>query len=384
MLLKEQWIREGFSSYYVVEKHEELTYEKDILLCHTMDCLLPCEFRLQDDAEYYYFETGIYTPFLEVINQLEPKEFFYEFILAMEEMEEFLLILDHLQISEKLLFLREQKYPVFCYLPEYEKNIFEQIREFLELCMEHISYEDKKKVKFYYEFHSFIVKEKPNLEQIKVYLKPEEEEPKEEPYVLEEVEEAFPETQEMIQKSNDVKIIGYSLSSFLFLGAIAYFTVKIYRYGLVYQFVCGEVAAIILFGVIVAALWKEWKHPKHQTWIPEEEEGTQLLQEDDEKTMLLLNQPLGKLVPIGKEGEDIWITENKFVIGSSANGTDYQLLSAGVSRRHMEFTVKDEKVYLKDLESTNGTRVNGEKIENCQLFHGDIIKIGLEEFKFVL
>ena len=31
MHLKEQWIREGFSSYYVVKKEQKLTYEKNIL-----------------------------------------------------------------------------------------------------------------------------------------------------------------------------------------------------------------------------------------------------------------------------------------------------------------------------------------------------------------
>ena len=56
--MKEQWIREGFSSYYVVDKEQKLTYEKNILRCHTLRCLLPCEFRLQDEKEYYYYETG--------------------------------------------------------------------------------------------------------------------------------------------------------------------------------------------------------------------------------------------------------------------------------------------------------------------------------------
>ncbi len=42
--MKEQWIREGFSSYYVVDKGQKLTYEKNILRSHTLRCLLPCEF----------------------------------------------------------------------------------------------------------------------------------------------------------------------------------------------------------------------------------------------------------------------------------------------------------------------------------------------------
>ena len=68
------------------------------------------------------------------------------------------------------MFLDKEDHPVLCYLPEYEKNILEQLRNFLEECIEIISTQDKRKVRFYYEFHSFLVKEKPNIEQMKSYL----------------------------------------------------------------------------------------------------------------------------------------------------------------------------------------------------------------------
>lgn len=42
MLLKEQWIREGLSSYYIVEKTTSVSYEKNILKNHSLECLLPC------------------------------------------------------------------------------------------------------------------------------------------------------------------------------------------------------------------------------------------------------------------------------------------------------------------------------------------------------
>ena len=57
MHLKEQWIREGFSSYYVVKKEQKLTYEKNILYNHTLPSLLPCEFRIEDGEEYYYISS---------------------------------------------------------------------------------------------------------------------------------------------------------------------------------------------------------------------------------------------------------------------------------------------------------------------------------------
>ena len=75
----EQWIREGFSNYYVVEKKQEITYEKEILLRHPIKSLLPCEFRMEDEKEYYYYETGRYERWWERKNQMEPQIFFLRY-----------------------------------------------------------------------------------------------------------------------------------------------------------------------------------------------------------------------------------------------------------------------------------------------------------------
>ena len=167
MHLKEQWIREGFSSYYVVKKELKLTYEKNILYNHTLPCLLPCEFRIEDGEEYYYYETGIYTKLKDRISMLEPKLFFAYLLEVFEQVASYLLELDHLKLDLESMFLDKENRPVLCYLPEYEKKIDEQLRDFIEECIEYISGDDKKRVRFYYEFHSFLIKEKPNMEQMK-------------------------------------------------------------------------------------------------------------------------------------------------------------------------------------------------------------------------
>ena len=169
MHLKEQWIREGFSSYYVVKKEQKLTYEKNILYNHTLPSLLPCEFRIEDGEEYYYYETGIYTKLKDRISMLEPKLFFAYLLEVFEQVASYLLELDHLKLDLESMFLDKENRPVLCYLPEYEKKIDEQLRDFIEECIEYISGDDKKRVRFYYEFHSFLIKE-PNMEQMKDYL----------------------------------------------------------------------------------------------------------------------------------------------------------------------------------------------------------------------
>ena len=82
---------------------------------------------------------------------IDPKLFFAYLIESFEETESYLLNLDHLKLEMELLFLDKEDHPVLCYLPEYEKNILDQFRDFLEECIEVISVEDKKKVRFYYE-----------------------------------------------------------------------------------------------------------------------------------------------------------------------------------------------------------------------------------------
>lgn len=54
-----------------------------------------------------------------------------------------------------------------------------------------------------------------------------------------------------------------------------------------------------------------------------------------------------------------------------------------VSNRHCEIAVRDGKFYIKDLQSSNGTFVNGSRvISEVEIFSGNIVKLGRLEMKF--
>ncbi|MBK7861679.1 MAG: FHA domain-containing protein [Archangiaceae bacterium] len=72
----------------------------------------------------------------------------------------------------------------------------------------------------------------------------------------------------------------------------------------------------------------------------------------------------------------------RLVIGRTP-GVDLQLTDQSVSRRHVELVVGDGGVILRDLGSGNGTKVNGEKITEKALVHGDEIHIGKTKLRFV-
>jgi pSer/pThr/pTyr-binding forkhead associated (FHA) protein len=57
-------------------------------------------------------------------------------------------------------------------------------------------------------------------------------------------------------------------------------------------------------------------------------------------------------------------------------GNPVQLNDERVSRFHLKIQEDDGKVVLTDLESTNGTKVNGESVHLCLIRPGDVIAMG--------
>lgn len=57
-------------------------------------------------------------------------------------------------------------------------------------------------------------------------------------------------------------------------------------------------------------------------------------------------------------------------------GNSVQLNDERVSRFHIKIQEDDNKLVLTDLESTNGTKVNGESVQLWILRHGDVVSVG--------
>lgn len=82
------------------------------------------------------------------------------------------------------------------------------------------------------------------------------------------------------------------------------------------------------------------------------------------------------------QGRCVNLPDGRFVIGRDPQ-CDIRPFSDNVSRRHCDLRVSDDMVVLRDLRSTNGTFVNGERIEEeVELNEGDIVVIGSLQFEF--
>ncbi len=98
-------------------------------------------------------------------------------------------------------------------------------------------------------------------------------------------------------------------------------------------------------------------------------------------------QPRGRLVIRngGFEGMEYELEGSETIIGRNPT-TDITLLDEGISREHA-IVLYDETLdafTIEDLQSTNGTKVNGKRVRGATLAHGDRIQIGHTLFEFLL
>jgi len=81
------------------------------------------------------------------------------------------------------------------------------------------------------------------------------------------------------------------------------------------------------------------------------------------------------------DGRRVLLGEVTFTVGRLPDN-DLVTADSKISRRHAEIRPAGNGYLLVDLQSTNGTRVNGTAIEEHLLVDGDRIAIGLTEFDF--
>ncbi|MDQ3266988.1 MAG: FHA domain-containing protein [Myxococcota bacterium] len=111
--------------------------------------------------------------------------------------------------------------------------------------------------------------------------------------------------------------------------------------------------------------------------------GSPLGDEDDEVESTRAGPPRKLVILAGPEkGKVKRLTGVRMVIGR-ATGCHIQVEDRSISRRHLELIQGEKGVLLRDLVSGNGTKVNGERVDEKLLRHEDVIEIGATKLQFV-
>lgn len=85
----------------------------------------------------------------------------------------------------------------------------------------------------------------------------------------------------------------------------------------------------------------------------------------------------------GKEKSRFEITESPVFIGRD-KGMDIAIDDSSVSREHAVIFYYEGRFYIRDLKSTNGTHINGKRIEQSALNYKDLIQLGKSTLRFFI
>ena len=107
--------------------------------------------------------------------------------------------------------------------------------------------------------------------------------------------------------------------------------------------------------------------------------------EISEKTVLLseLKKPEVPELVCNQTGEVVLLAKFPFYIGSAKEYADFVPVGEGISRIHCCINKKENKYYLADLNSTNGTYLNQKEVipgKDALLSEGDEIRVSSQEF----
>ncbi len=94
--------------------------------------------------------------------------------------------------------------------------------------------------------------------------------------------------------------------------------------------------------------------------------------------------PTPKLIVLSEQlrGQTYELTEDVYTIGRQEDQS-ICIVDATVSSRHCELVRNDDGLYTaRDVGSTNGTRINGTRIEEQKLVNSDILQVGAVELLF--
>jgi len=94
------------------------------------------------------------------------------------------------------------------------------------------------------------------------------------------------------------------------------------------------------------------------------------------------NQPMAKLVVLseGFTGLTYELKVEKTTVGRVEDNA-FQIAEQSVSSHHCELLQRSNDILVKDLNSTNGTFINGEQIKEAVLKPGQILRLGQVEMR---
>ncbi len=427
-MLQPEYKRDMYRSYMVLKEEEETSdYGMKMLANNKITGFLDLEVRSIDNRkEYCYDVTEKQTMDIlfrkRELTEQNIKHILTEIIVTIKRSRSYLLMEDNLVLLPEYIYMNLDLSEIkLVYYSGYEERIGEQLLRLIEYMMDRVDYKDKSAVYLIYGIYKVCREEECSLEGIVEYLhstetlekdleklETKEQERKRQEEVLIDMEEEI-ESEEEKKKYPLWVWVGCGISVFVSIGMIAAAANKGIIFDLVTgKMMLGKMAAVLgVVGAIEAYCLLRLLDEKNKiAYIdkkveyikPVEErrrvENTSFCkenmeEEDDMEQATVVLAERGSEYILLPEQKDIYmpisIREFPFFIGTLKTKVDYAINSRSVSRFHAKLEQEEEKYYLVDLNSTNGTFVNGIRLspnEKAEIVLGDAISFADVVYRF--
>lgn len=417
---------------------ESPQYQYRMLKDNTIPGLLKCNYHYVDGRlRLVYDITGLKSlPEFQGGRDIAADDLYWIFKTLLETFEQvgrFLLNEEDLIVVPDYVYLDpSKKCTALCCVPGKGGNIFRELHSFTEYFLKRASHNDREGVMLIYELYRLTGQEQYDLEELKKALE-QEKEKESEPFVSEELADGvewmeedeeyidLPEEKNTADKKHSslknaaYKKGGVAVTVLLTAAAIlwlvkagAFYGENGLRLGAGFLVASAVTAYIIVrgrketeegsgdcFDFSDGKEFTDDKEPagkKRGRHKRREQKKQKAPESCVQETVVLYagsstpdSRTFGWLR--GKGRQDICISHTPFVIGKQTSGVDECISAETVSRNHARFVRKSDGYYLTDLNSTNGTRINGKKLkpgEAVRVNEYDRITFADKEFEFYI
>lgn len=406
-------------------------YGMKMLCENPIEGLLPVSLHTFNGEKELYYDISSKQPLRilyekKELSREDLKKLFTGMQTAIDSLEEYLLDMECLIIDPDYIYMNGADNTVFLlYYPFFEENFEKAVYDIADYILERVCNEDEQAVIYAYGFYRYVKEEKGDLkEALKKILEngdceaerekwdqvlpPEGDGAADVGFYLDEEDTVLYEKEKTEEIKNRDSAMVVSFFGVLALGGIAMILYSLWKYGLPMQDLFTVKEAAVGAGVFVIAVGgmglfgiSSYLHKKKKDTLREEQEKQGDVENDKKESENTYFMPYceedGGAERIGKEEreessrETVLLQENcyreqriligrvrgrkrqidlssfPFTIGKSRELADYILEDSSVSRLHARFTLREDVVYLTDLNSTNGTTKNGIRLEPNEL-----------------
>lgn len=371
-MLEEEYKKESDGKTYLLLRKTKDTFEERMIQkVHPAGVLTMV--RAEETDVYKYEITGkknLAMTFERVPMNAEQVEQVLEGILdVLENGREYLLAEDNYILNPEYIFLRIPEYEVtLCYYPEYGVPYGEQLGRLFEMLLNRVDYREEKAIAMVYALYMCLQEPDMTLERIRQKLREQGNLPDREMQYQREV------TEEVTNKRAEItaKETGKETEKEAVPGR------KHKKFGLWERLhreserreTVHENPPEAVYGRLSVAYVRE----STPEW------GGQYT-----KVLSVKKEETGPVLISQRDGETVFLTKFPFYIGSLPEYMDYVITRDTVSRFHAKVVRQGQSFFLVDLNSTNGTKINGKGLnlqEQAELHSGDYVMFADAEYRF--